>query len=206
MGMLQTAVRHSYLRSEVGVLSRFPVARMRALFAALEAEALAEAKEEGFAPASVKLTRLIDLRYPHQGYTLGVECPAVLADDDGKAKLKNDFDDLHARVYGQSAPGEDAEIVTFRLQAEIEVPKLELAPLPSGDGTSARARTGERPLFDVDADRFMTAGIYDRAKLAPGDIIAGPAVIEQFDATTLILAGQTATVDRYGLLIMESAT
>ena len=206
MGMLQTAVRHSYLRSEVGVLSRFPVARMRALFAALEAEALAEAKEEGFAPASVKLTRLIDLRYPHQGYTLGVECPAVLADDDGKAKLKSDFDDLHARVYGQSAPGEDAEIVTFRLQAEIEVPKLELAPLPSGDGTSARARTGERPLFDVDADRFMTAGIYDRAKLAPGDVIAGPAVIEQFDATTLILAGQTATVDRYGLLIMESAT
>ena len=206
MGMLQTAVRHSYLRSEVGVLSRFPVARMRALFAALEAEALAEAKEEGFAPASVKLTRLIDLRYPHQGYTLGVECPAVLADDDGKAKLKSDFDDLHARVYGQSAPGEDAEIVTFRLQAEIEVPKLELAPLPSGDGTSARARTGERPLFDVDADRFMTAGIYDRAKLAPGDVIAGPAVIEQFDATTLILAGQTATVDRYGLLIMESVT
>jgi N-methylhydantoinase A len=206
MGMLQTAVRHSYLRSEVGVLSRFPIARMRALFAALEAEALAEAKEEGFAPASVKLTRLIDLRYPHQGYTLGVECPAVLADDDGKAKLKSDFDDLHARVYGQSAPGEDAEIVTFRLQAEIEVPKLELAPLPLRDGSSARARTGERPLFDVDADRFMTAGIYDRTKLAPGDVIAGPAVIEQFDATTLILAGQTATVDRYGLLIMESAT
>jgi N-methylhydantoinase A len=52
----------------------------------------------------------------------------------------------------------------------------------------------------------MSAGIYDRAKLAPGDVIAGPAVIEQFDATTLILAGQTATVDRYGLLIMESAT
>ena len=206
MGMLQTAVRHSYLRSEVGVLSRFPVARMRALFAALEAEALAEAKEEGFAPASVKLTRLIDLRYPHQGYTLGVECPAVLADDDGKAKLKSDFDDLHARVYGQSAPGEDAEIVTFRLQAEIEVPKLELAPLPPRDGSSARARTGERPLFDVDTNRFMSAGIYDRAKLAPGDVIAGPAVIEQFDATTLILAGQTATVDRYGLLIMESAT
>ncbi len=114
MGMLQTAVRHSYLRSEVGVLSRFPVARMRELFAALEAEALAEAQEEGFAAASVKLTRLLDLRYPHQGYTLAVECAGALGDDADKAALKRDFDALHRQVYGQSAPHEDAEIVTFR--------------------------------------------------------------------------------------------
>jgi N-methylhydantoinase A len=199
MGMLQTAVRHSYLRSEVGVLSRFPAERMRALFAALEQEALAEAREEGFAPETVKLTRLLDLRYPHQGYTLAVECAG-----EDKEAIKRDFDELHRQVYGQSAPGEDAEIVTFRLQAEIAVPKLELAPLPKGDGDSAAARKGERPLYDLDADRFVAAGIYDRAKLKAGDCVAGPAVIEQFDATTLVLAGQAATVDPYGTLVIES--
>ena len=73
IGMLQTAVRHSYLRSEMGVLSRFPAERMAALFASLEEAALAEAREEGFAASSVRLTRLLDLRYPHQGYTLAVE-------------------------------------------------------------------------------------------------------------------------------------
>ncbi|HUZ74436.1 MAG TPA: hydantoinase/oxoprolinase family protein [Stellaceae bacterium] len=208
MGMLQTAVRHSYLRSEVGVLSRFPVARMRELFAALEAEALAEAQEEGFDAAAVKLTRLIDLRYPHQGYTLAVECAGALADDDDKAALKRDFDALHRQVYGQAAPHEDAEIVTFRLQAEIAVPRLELAPVPrgAGTGTGAQARKGERPVFDVDADRFFVSSVYDRALLAAGDRVAGPAVIEQFDATTLVLAGQAATVDPYGILVIESAT
>ncbi|HZT52056.1 MAG TPA: hydantoinase/oxoprolinase family protein, partial [Stellaceae bacterium] len=200
MGMLQTAVRHSYLRSEVGVLSQFPAERMRALFAALEAEALAEAREEGFAPEAVQLTRLLDLRYPHQGYTLAVECAG-----EDKARIKRDFDELHRQVYGQSAPNEDAEIVTFRIQAEIAVPKLELAPLPRGAG-GAQARKGERRLFDLDADRFVTAAIYDRALLGAGDRVAGPAVIEQFDATTLVLAGQAATVDPHGTLVIESAT
>ena len=70
IGMLQTSVRHSYLKSEVGVLSRFPTGRMNELFRELRAQALAEASEEGFAHDAVQLTRLLDLRYPHQGYTL----------------------------------------------------------------------------------------------------------------------------------------
>jgi N-methylhydantoinase A len=204
MGMLQTAVRHSYLRSEVGVLSRFPVARMTAIFAALEADAMAEAAEEGFLAREVKLTRLIDLRYPHQGYTLGVECPASLAGDDDKAALKRGFDDLHARVYGQSAPREDAEIVTFRLQAEIAVPQLALKPLAEGDGSSAHALKGERPVFDLETKRFVSAKIYDRSSLKAGDSLLGPAVIEQFDATTLVLAGDRATVDPHGILVINS--
>ena len=202
MGMLQTAVRHSYLRSEVGVLSRFPVERMKILFAALEAEALAEAAEEGFAPADIRLTRLVDLRYPHQGYTLGVECPARLEDDRDKAALKRGFDDLHARVYGQSAPREDAEIVTFRLQAEIDVPRLELKQLVQGNGLPPCPK-GERPVYDLETGGFVAAQIYDRAALAAGDRIAGPAVIEQFDATTLVLAGDRATVDPHGILIIN---
>jgi N-methylhydantoinase A len=187
------------------VLSRFSVARMREHFAALEGDALAEAREEGFAPEAVRLTRLVELRYPHQGYTLAVECPAALAGDADKAALKRDFDDLHRRVYGSSAPREDAEIVTFRLQAEIEVPRLELKELAPGDGDAARAATGERPLFDIDADRFVAARCYDRAKLRPGDRIAGPAIIDQFDATTMVLAGQRASVDPYGIVVIEAS-
>jgi N-methylhydantoinase A len=201
MGMLQTSVRHSYLRSEVGVLSRFPTQRMNALFGELVDEALAEAAEEGFARDAAKLTRLLDLRYPHQGYTLPVPCPAVVADDD-KATLKQAFDALHGQVYGQSAPREDAEIVTFRLQAEIDVPRLELPKLPPGDGNAERARKGERKLFDIDAGSFVTAGIYDRVRLLAGDRIEGPAIIDQFDATTVMLAGQTATVDPTATLVI----
>ena len=204
MGMLQTSVRHSYLRSEIGVLSRFPVARINELFEDLVRQAMEEAHEERFDPSAVTLTRLIDLRYPHQGYTLPVTCPVVVREDD-KAALKRAFDDLHRQVYGQSAPKEDAEIVTFRLQAEIEVPRLVLPQLPQGDGSVAQALKGERPLYDLDANAYVTARIYDRAKLRAEDRVEGPAIIDQFDSTTTVLGGQTATVDRFGTLVIENS-
>ena len=204
IGMLQTSVRHSYLKSEVGVLSRFPTGRMNDLFRELREQALAEASEEGFAHEAVKLTRLLDLRYPHQGYTLPVACPADITDAD-KARLKHAFDEVHLQVYGQSAPKEDAEIVTFRLQAEIEVPRLVLPALAHGDGRAERALKGERPLFDIDENRFVRATVYDRQALMAGDRIAGPAIIDQFDATTVVLAGQTATVDDTATLIIQTS-
>ena len=203
IGMLQTSVRHSYLKSEVGVLSRFPTGRMNDLFRELREQALAEASEEGFAHEAVKLTRLLDLRYPHQGYTLPVACPADITDAD-KARLKHAFDEAHLQVYGQSAPREDAEIVTFRLQAEIEVPRLELPALAHGDGRAERALKGERPLFDIDDNRFVRATVYNRQALMAGDRIAGPAIIDQFDATTVLLGGQTATVDDTATLIIQT--
>ncbi len=204
IGMLQTSVRHSYLKSEVGLVSRFPAQRMNDLFRELEWQALAEAEEEGFAADAVKLTRLLDLRYPHQGYTLPVACPAEIAEPD-KAGLKRAFDQAHRQVYGQSAPKEDAEIVTFRLQAEIDVPRLELPKLAQGDGHADRALKGERELFDSEADRFVRARVYDRQKLMAGDRIAGPAVVDQFDATTVVPAGATATVDGGGTLVIAGS-
>lgn len=202
-GMLQTNVRHSYLRSEVGVLSRFPASRINELFAALEAQAYAEAQTEGFQPGQVKLTRLLDLRYPHQGYTLPVTCPPGLADD-GRAAIKRAFDAEHAQVYGQSAPKEDAEIVTFRLQSEIDVPRLELPRLAPGTGGVERALKGTRKLYDIDAQRFVEARIYDRARLGAGDSFAGPAIVDQFDSTCVVLAGQNASVDASGILVITS--
>jgi N-methylhydantoinase A len=70
LGMLQTSVRHSYLRSEIGSLARIATGRVNELFAALKAQAMQEATEEGFLPDQARITRLLDLRYPHQGYWL----------------------------------------------------------------------------------------------------------------------------------------
>ncbi|MDB5534537.1 MAG: hyuA [Hyphomicrobiales bacterium] len=199
MGMLQTKVRHSYLKSEIGMLAGFPSRRIGDIFAGLEQQALEEAGLEGFEPSKVKLVRLLDLRYPHQGYTLAVACPAQI-DDAAKAKIKQDFDTLHHSVYGQSAPAEAAEIVTFRLQSEIEVPKLSLPTLPKGDGKPARAIIGRRSIYDLAAARFTEVNIYDRQHLQADDVIEGPALIHQFDSTTVLLAGQRLEVQPTGAL------
>ena len=201
LGMLQTSVRHSYLRSEIGSLARIAVDRVNELFAALEAHAMQEAKEEGFAPGQVKLTRLLDLRYPHQGYSLCVPCPAPFdeAARRGQARVRC----AASEVYGQSAPNENPEIVTFRLQSEIAVPRL---VLPELDRTRRQHRS--RDQGTAAALRYGAAGVRPRQCLGSretlaGDRFEGPAVIEQFDSTTVVLAGQTVSVDTSGTLVIE---
>jgi N-methylhydantoinase A len=204
MGMLQTKVRHSYLKSEMGLLRRFPSERIADIFGELEARALAEAREEGFERSAVRLTRLLDLRYPHQGYTLAVMCPASVGTDE-KAAIKRDFDALHHSFYGQSAPQEEVEIVTFRMQSEIEVPTLDPPRLPAGDGNPHRAVMGRRSIYDLDAGRFVEVDVYDRQHLLGGDSIPGPALIHQFDSTTVLLAGQVLDVLPTGTLEIREA-
>lgn len=202
LGMLQTSVRHSYLKSEIGSLGRIRTGRVGDLFAALERQAMQEASEEGFQPERVKITRFLDLRYPHQGYSLCVPCAASF-DEATRGAVKQAFDALHQSVYGQSAPMEDAEIVTFRLQSEIAVPRLTLPQLPRGDGRAERAITGARDLFDIIQQKFERVDVWDRAKLRAGDVFYGPAIVEQFDSTTIVLDGQTVLVEPTGTLVIE---
>ena len=120
-----------------------------------------------------------------------------------RKRVKEAFDALHQSVYGANARNEDAEIVTFRLQSEIAVPRLALAEIPKGDGKPERAIRGERDLFDVEKQKFERVRVWDRAKLRAGDRFEGPGVIEQFDSTTVVLAGQTVFVEPTGTLVIE---
>ncbi len=204
MGLLQTQVRHVYLRSSVGLVSAFPLERMETHFADLTDRAMADVVEEGFAPDSVSIRRQCDMRYLHQGYQLAVDCPASAVNENIRVTLKQAFDRSHQRVYGASAPDEDAEIVTFRVIAEIEVPRLEPPRVESGDGDAARAQTGERALWDSAVGAFSTAAVFDRTRLFGGDRIEGPAIIEQFDSTTVVPAGQSAELDAFATLVIST--
>ena len=204
MGLVQTHVKHFYLQSCVGLLSRFPLDRLNGLFDQLEARAWEDARDEGFPAATVQIRRQLDLRYLHQGYQLTVDCPVPKLRDEHKVEIKQAFDRLHHRLYGQSAPDEDAEVVTLRVVAEIPVPRLELPELPPGDGISDHALRGERNLYEFQEGRFVVARVYDRAGLRAGDSLGGPAVIEQFDSTTIVLPGQEVRVDRFGNLVIHT--
>jgi N-methylhydantoinase A/oxoprolinase/acetone carboxylase beta subunit len=92
--------------------------------------------------------------------------------------------------------------VTFRVQSEIQVPRLNLPAIGTGPGGASAAAKGKRPLFDIESNAFVDAGVHDRSRLHAGDRIKGPAVIEQFDSTTVLLAGQVATVDATGTLVI----
>jgi N-methylhydantoinase A len=203
MGLLQTSVRHVYLQSSVARLSEIGTDRMNELFDGLEARAAEDVREEGFTPEQVTIHRQVDMRYQHQGYQLPVDCPANRLTESDKPTLKAGFDEAHHRIYGASAPDEDAEVVTFRVIAEIVVPRLEL-PRIDDAGDASQARIATRPLYDLETASYADAAIYDRAKLTAGDCFDGPAVVQQFDSTTVICAGMSCVVDPWGNLIIDT--
>jgi N-methylhydantoinase A len=200
-GLLQTAIKHAYLRSSIGLLSQAAPERMNAAFADLRAQALADVEAEGFPHEAAVLQYQIDLRYVHQGYQLTVDVPTRVLVDDDKPAIKAAFNALHRQVYGQSADAEDVEIVTFRLTAEIAVDRFAFPVL--GERTLGSASRGSRPMYDVASAAFADAAVVDRDRLAAGEVIAGPVVINQFDTTTIVLAGQRAQHDAFGTLLIE---
>ena len=94
----------------------------------------------------------------------------------------------------------------FRIIVEIEVPRLASSRIKLGDGNSAHAQTGERQLWDNAIGAFTMAAVFDRKLLLGGDQIEGPAIVEQFDSTTVVPAGQSAEVDAYGTLVISTGT
>ena len=205
MGLLQTDVRHLYLRSAVGLLSSYPVAEINGIFADLRRRALDDVAEEGLDRAALRLKQQFDLRYPHQGYHLTVDGPDGEVTEAHKPAIKAAFDELHRRTYGASAPEEDAELVTLRLVAEVPVPHLRLPRIASGTAAPAMRASPARQLYDLARGDFADADVYDRARLRAGDRLTGPAIVEQYDSTTVVLAGQALTVDEVGnLLIAET--
>ena len=119
------------------------------------------------------------------------------------AAARSRFDERHAQIHGHSAKDRPVEIVSYRLRLRVEVPKYvrreegPLSPSPSG-----KARKGERKVWFEGAGAALSA-LYERDELDPGAVIAGPAVVEQLDATTAIPPGWRAVVDGFRHLVLS---
>lgn len=91
-------------------------------------------------------------------------------------------------------------ILNLRLTALGRVDRPRLRMLEPGNGSPARAQKGTRAVV---FDALVECPIYERSRLAAGDRITGPAIVEQMDTTTVIPAGATSVVDPAGSMIVE---
>lgn len=161
-------------------------------FARLARHGLRELAAEGFRPAQVRQARLFDLRYSGQSFELTV--PAG-------ADFLGDFHKLHERRYGYSDPLRAVEIVNVRLRLAGVTPKPGLTRQKAAGTAATVARVGTRHATFL--SRGMTTAVYDRARLSAGHRIAGPAILVEYSATTLVPPGWRARVDAVENVILE---
>ncbi|WP_426956488.1 hydantoinase/oxoprolinase family protein [Muricoccus radiodurans] len=205
MGLLLTDLRADFAATRLMAASADSVPDVAAAFDDLTARAESWFAHEGIAPENRRLTRTADLRYTGQNYELAVPLPNGPVTAATIEALSAGFAEEHRQRYGFVAEEEPIQIVTLRLEATGLVRKAELRSHPMAGPDASGAITGQRQVWFPEAGDFVSTPIYDREGLKPGNTFAGPAVVEQMDATTVVPPGMTARVDSYLNLILEDA-
>ncbi len=207
LGLLCTDVVHDYIRSELKPLEAVTPEHMEGIYRQLEARAREELSAEGMNAAEARFFREIDLRYAGQGYELRTPLDGLFVERltlESLSATRARFDERHAQIHGHAAANRPVEVVSYRLRIRVAVPRYRPEPElpPRSPRPVSEAEKGSRKLY-LNAATAVEATLYERDRLEVGSAITGPAIVEQFDATTVIPPGWRARVDAYRNLMLE---
>ncbi len=195
-GDLVADFRQEFARTFIRTSDQTSTAEVQGILAELEAEATKWLELEGIPPASQIVSYNADMRYYRQGYEIPIQFTLAELNKHGLDLLIDRFQQLHDQYYGFRMEGTRAEIVNLRA---IAVGKMTDPALPEGEPDGATdaqhaAVEGHQVYF---AGEWLPTTIYDRARLRPGNTIQGPAIVTEFDSTTVILPGYSGRIDRF---------
>ena len=198
LGLLTADLFHDHSRAFVRRVDEIVPEEIEGLFEEMEAAGRETLLREGLDADSMSFRRQLDLRYLGQSYELSIDIP----DDDRVDVLRRGVEAFHARhreIYGYGAEDEPVELVNVRVRAVGEIPQPHLrdwAPVET-------AAPSHRDVYFEASDSWHSTPVYDRKGLAQGASIEGPAIIEQYDSTTVVYPGWRVDVDNYGILSLR---
>ena len=193
VGLLASDVVTDHVRTQVIDSVDADASVVEAIYAELEAVAVAEIGAEGFTADEIVLEREIDVRYHHQAHELTVPLHGVNLDEAAAA-----FNELYEELYGirQVDP---VEFVNYRVRV--------IGPVPRPDWSTDQV--ADRPPVPLSYRPAWFGGeiadtpVYRRHTFLPAPIVAGPAIIEETSSTVVVPDGWTASTDRWLSLVLK---
>jgi N-methylhydantoinase A len=169
---------------------------------------LAEGKEilrKGGVPDDrMDVNAMADMKYFDQFRPISVEIGSHKIND--LEELKDRFHKAMIANYAYDLPQGfpvEIEVSDLHIQAIGKIETVELGKLSVAKGGSGRALKGRRKVYFSEGEYFIDTAIYERRDLSPGDVIEGPAIIEQPDSTTVMPPEARCSVDEYGNLLIR---
>ena len=200
LGFLEADFRNEFVQTFIRSTTGLDAAEIWKRFGELEAKAEEWLTEQQVTAADASITYSLDLRYEQQGFEVSV--PVRAEDIKKKGELTQtlaDFHDIHERLYGVRfhVP---VELVALRVIARgATAPVDEAALLPSGDDAAAAVIETRPAYFD---GAWHDTPHYDRTRLGVGSDVEGPAIIRQYDSTTVVLPRHYAEIDKHGNILI----
>jgi 5-oxoprolinase (ATP-hydrolysing) len=206
MGLLATNVSYDFVRTKMELLDEVDRAQLAADFAGLEQQSAEQLARDGLSGDEALFERAAECRYVGQGYELRIPLPGGPIDEGWIDRLRQTFHEHHERRYYRRYDDAPIQIVNIRVVGVGLRPELSLAELPraeSPEPDEAAVDAGEVTFVVRGRPQTFETRYYDRALLKVGHVVPGPAVIQQFDSTTVVNPGLAAVVDEFGNLAID---
>ena len=202
-GLLVTDLKHDYSNTLIQPIDELDLSGIENTYVGMETQGRTAFSNEGMEENSIRFIRQVDVRYIGQSYELGIVVEPGKFDGVRRDQILEEFHKEHERAYGFSAPGEPVEIVAIRLTAVGDIAKPTLREIGKTSGGVDSARRTTRSVYFAESKGFVDCPVYDRYKLSSGDVLQGPAIIEEMDSTTIIHPEYKGDVDRYGNIFLS---
>ena len=200
LGMLNTDVRHEYLRVHFAPLAAADLDEIAGLISGLGEEARAMLRQEGFEEGDMRFQPGCDLRYRGQQWDVQVSARDKHFDP---AQIREAFEVEHQRLFGHIQPDGPIEITKIRLTATGVVAGQPEIPASRSGGAAAPKHC--RAVW-IDADNgWQETPVYDGSALGVGTQIVGPALIDERTTTVMIGTGDRLEVDAAGNYMIRLA-
>ena len=197
-GFIMTNARVDRQRTTQLTSLRFDAARANRVMDELVGECLAELKGQGY-ERDIELHRALEMRYLGQNYELELALTDARFEAATVDRLWALFHQTHKARFGFNNPGDIIEIVNYTVTAIAHTPKPEITQLPAGTGEPVA--TERRPVWFIGGAREVP--VYDREALLAGQVIHGPALVEEAASVTVLEAGYRLAMHEFGHLLIS---
>ena len=199
-GFLAAPIGYEVVRTRLVSLNAFDAPLVNGLYDAMRAEAEAVVRL-GAPAAALQEVRTGFMRYRGQGHEVAVALPAGPYGGESESAFRTAFEATYRALYGRTIPKLEIEVLTWTLSLAEAKPLP--ARIPDPPDAAAPAPSATRRIMDPGVRQLVDASIYDRASLAPGARIKGPAVIVEAETSTLVPEGFRAGPNAAGHILIE---
>ncbi len=199
-GAAAADVLHIFEHSEI-LPTPVPAKRINDALEMLEKKASRIMKSEAIAPGRQRFEFSLDVRHRGQINEVEVPLPWNRLPQNYEPQLRTLFTNRYEKLFGRGSalPGAQLEIVVARLRARALTPRPKLVASTRIERTiPPAAKRPARSIYWPDLGKFRGTPVFDGEKLASGNRIAGPAIIETADTTVVVHPGRILRLDALG--------
>lgn len=207
-GQLLSDVKYNYMAACPTRIDAHTVfERVERQFERLEADAVAALEREGFPRERIHVDRQLDMRYCGQVHECSVSIGSMKVDSETIGQIRAMFDERHKQLFTYAEPESPVELVNIEstVYGVLDQPPPQTIEAGTGDVELA-VKTRRNMIFGHGQDiETVLAPVYDGTRLGAGDVVAGPAVIEEVTTSIVLPPDWSARLDATGVYVLTDA-